>query len=750
MTIDERLWCAVGRGSDDEVAFLLAQGANPNWHDNSLGTPVHRAALFGADTHLRFLLNAGGLTTTIDADGETPLHVAAAAGSLNIVETLLAAGSDMMALSDYGTPLDRAAYNGDARVVACLLNHGVSARYANDWGRTPLHIACSYVHSETALLLLRRGANPDAVDWYRSGTTPLHNAAAAEVDGIAESLVLYGIVEALLLYGADVQVRNAWGATPLHLACGAGIADIVSLLLRGRADPQAADDDGRSPGDYVRSHQTDHIPAMLKVATVEWAESELFRKYETRSACIRALQSHRRGRRIPAPSATANASAPLVTSPVTPHLPAAWRRAIIAEALQDPNAAARRNQMAHRLLRGGRYDSPIAVVRDIPVLPLRAVETLSTIARHQDLDARVKWMSVNDDPLLVFFVSHRWDHRAHPDPFGTQLQVLKRLGSNLINIATALRLPYNERRSLVPSLAVHGILQAAYLLGEIAPFLAGFFSDANALRNELLDRIGLVYDFMSFPQAPRTASEEDEFALGLMHSQELFRSSVPVIAIRYPDDDYESRCWCELECWSRGGDPHSTVPILRTDKLNDAIDLDSLAPPHEFNSWQDHNCLRRALTDWSNEQIVSAQLLSLVRRHYDYAFSWQEKLSATPQLTRPDIRSGNEADVSNTAVSFQFFEAVRSRLVGPGLDNTDLAAFLASQLEICGLGCSDDRDLIVTALWLLGCHDRLYDWLDVFYGRCLLRWLEGKDLVVTTLRKGVNVHFRFGDGEEYP
>eukprot|EP00746_Dinoflagellata_sp_MGD_P000626 gnl/MRDRNA2_/MRDRNA2_101128_c0_seq1.p1 gnl/MRDRNA2_/MRDRNA2_101128_c0~~gnl/MRDRNA2_/MRDRNA2_101128_c0_seq1.p1 ORF type:complete len:328 (-),score=81.28 gnl/MRDRNA2_/MRDRNA2_101128_c0_seq1:166-1149(-) len=57
----------------------------------------------------------------------------------------------------------------------------------------------------------------------------------------------YKLLHLLLRHGADVNVFNAKGVTPLHLASFQGQHDLVSLLLDNRADPNAIDRFGQTP-----------------------------------------------------------------------------------------------------------------------------------------------------------------------------------------------------------------------------------------------------------------------------------------------------------------------------------------------------------------------------------------------------------------------------------------------------------------------------------------------------------------------
>jgi ankyrin repeat protein len=102
----------------------------------------------------------------------------------------------------------RAAKSGAASKVKELLDHDAALISARDTdGSTPLHCATWKGHQSVVALLLKSGAEVNAVNnndhW---GTTPLHAAAHANQRAIAELLIAHG---------ANVHAINLNGRTPL-------------------------------------------------------------------------------------------------------------------------------------------------------------------------------------------------------------------------------------------------------------------------------------------------------------------------------------------------------------------------------------------------------------------------------------------------------------------------------------------------------------------------------------------------------
>jgi ankyrin repeat protein len=119
--------------------------------------------------------------------GDTPLHAAARKGHKDVVELLLAEGSDVNVVDQNDqTPLHNTAGNGHKAVVELLLARGagVNAKMHNDL--TPLHMAVSNGHKNVVQLLLDNKADINAKT-KAGGKTPL---AVAEEKGYKDVVEL--------------------------------------------------------------------------------------------------------------------------------------------------------------------------------------------------------------------------------------------------------------------------------------------------------------------------------------------------------------------------------------------------------------------------------------------------------------------------------------------------------------------------------------------------------------------------------
>ena len=108
-------------------------------------------------------------------------------------------------------------------------------------GETALHLVVKRRDVTWVKFLLQRGANPNIAD--KAGITPLQLAAnLGFVDGI----------DALTEKGARVDVASNTGETPLIGAVHRRDASLVRILLEKGADPDRADNSGRTARDYAK------------------------------------------------------------------------------------------------------------------------------------------------------------------------------------------------------------------------------------------------------------------------------------------------------------------------------------------------------------------------------------------------------------------------------------------------------------------------------------------------------------------
>jgi ankyrin repeat protein len=206
--------------------------------DDDNMTPLCIAAANGNSNIVTILLDKGANLMIGDADSSQPIHFAALKGHTNIVELLISKGAGIDAKDNNGvTPLSFALSYRFPNTALWLIENGANVSIANNRDVTPLHYAVIRGYSEIVDRILKRGVQVDAADEEKE--TALHYAAqAGEIE----------IAGLLIDHGANLEIRNAYGRTPLLLtARESGNTEMARFLVSQGANVNAMDNSGDTP-----------------------------------------------------------------------------------------------------------------------------------------------------------------------------------------------------------------------------------------------------------------------------------------------------------------------------------------------------------------------------------------------------------------------------------------------------------------------------------------------------------------------
>ena len=172
-------WCNI-----EAVRQHIAAGTDVNAKDNRGSAPLHIAARDGHKRIAELLIANGADVNAKSEFGTTPLH---SAGTKEVAELFIAKGADVNAMSNKDeTPLDSAieigytwtadvlrkhggkhgtihgaAYGGDIEAVKEFLAAGTDVNAKSNYG-TPLDVAIEENHTEIADLLRKHGGKTGA------------------------------------------------------------------------------------------------------------------------------------------------------------------------------------------------------------------------------------------------------------------------------------------------------------------------------------------------------------------------------------------------------------------------------------------------------------------------------------------------------------------------------------------------------------------------------------------------------------
>ena len=246
------------------VNMILGANADPNVQmpKDKLLAPLHLACCKGWLEIVNSLLKAKANPNIKAENGITPLLLMIQVGipdtmghtgyavptEYEIVDALLNAGADpnIVGIDNY-TPIYVAAGRGEADIVVRLLEGKADPNVQCSHELiTPLHLVCMSGCLGIVKILVKAKADPNIQDVH--GSTPLVLMLSDNKEGSEDPPNQYEIVDALLQAQADPNIADKIkNITPLFLAASKGKTDIVTRLLREKANINIQTKEGATP-----------------------------------------------------------------------------------------------------------------------------------------------------------------------------------------------------------------------------------------------------------------------------------------------------------------------------------------------------------------------------------------------------------------------------------------------------------------------------------------------------------------------
>jgi cytohesin len=258
--------------SQSAAQVLPVISRRPTTADNDPATLLYRALLYQNLEQAQAILERHPELANAEIQGNRPL--ALASESLPLVQLLVEKGAKVDAkAAENWSILFWAVRNDSVEIVKYLILKGADPKAPEADGETLLWAAKS---REMAEFLVSRGVDPKARD--KDGDTALHQACRKSYRDVAEFLLNCGIhvetkgkwdmpplhstassltgeprpvVNLLLQRGANINSRGFQGHTALHEAAYYNRPEMVDLLLSNGADPNLKDATGKTPMDLA-------------------------------------------------------------------------------------------------------------------------------------------------------------------------------------------------------------------------------------------------------------------------------------------------------------------------------------------------------------------------------------------------------------------------------------------------------------------------------------------------------------------
>ena len=227
-------WAAM-MGQTAAAELLLEHGADINGRNRDDNTALHLAVFLGRAETVELLLKNGADINVKNDDGATPVDILGVPWEM----TRLLSGPMGIELEreqvEGGKAKIREMFGTDPKLGVKTLPNVQDSNSADLWAaaRTGnLQAIKRYIEEGGDINALDNGFRLSAMSW-------------GALHGRTE------VVQLLIKNGADVNIKNGDGATPLHSAAFLGRIDVAKLLLENGADIKARNNDGATPADVL-------------------------------------------------------------------------------------------------------------------------------------------------------------------------------------------------------------------------------------------------------------------------------------------------------------------------------------------------------------------------------------------------------------------------------------------------------------------------------------------------------------------
>jgi ankyrin repeat protein len=239
------------------------------------------------------LYDPHALTDYFNVSGENFVHRAAAMNNVHAViwATTWQGGRLMNSRDKRGrTPLFHAAAAGSVEICQVLLENGADPNIADEFGRTPLCVACWHNHRDSVEILLKSISSPEQIG--RSIDQPTPNIQAWHFAALSDDVDLLNLLGTYKPYveapDKDAERNDSEdyaNMTPLHIASSLGLMESVMFLAHetsnfaaktkfafvpetvGNLKPRIETSEPRTAEEWARARGFEKVAAFLEAVS---------------------------------------------------------------------------------------------------------------------------------------------------------------------------------------------------------------------------------------------------------------------------------------------------------------------------------------------------------------------------------------------------------------------------------------------------------------------------------------------------
>lgn len=220
------VWTPTRNPSPTHTVSLMATRALTQTEQYELSQKLISAAPEGNTTRVRELISRGAPLNAQDAQGRTAVMAATYGNHVETVRVLLEAGADVNVLDTMrNNPFLYAGASGYLEILKLAYAAGADPKITNRFGGTALIPACERGHIEVVRYLLNE-TSVDVNHINNLGWTCLLEAVILSDGGARHQEIVKLVIE----HGADVNIADKEGITPLQHATRRGYGEIATML----------------------------------------------------------------------------------------------------------------------------------------------------------------------------------------------------------------------------------------------------------------------------------------------------------------------------------------------------------------------------------------------------------------------------------------------------------------------------------------------------------------------------------------